>query len=224
MISEMEKAALVRNVKDMYPKLAQGTVIKEQLDRMRLHEESVVKWGMKLGVPLTQLGVHDDSKYTLAEFPHYAKWHVLKDRSDPTGYAMALHHHHNFNEHHPHHWVVRVGWKVRKGVECVNGCYPMPRIFVAEMVADWCAAADVYDGIEGINNEWLIKNFWQLPMHPFTIGLALDMLPSVGGDVKELLRKQPSDVAFGMPSAPVQPWLESPRIVKTRTWQWVPES
>lgn len=138
----------------------------------------------KVGVPLWRAIVHDLSKFTPAELPHYNR-SFFGDRGDPRGFAVAWLHHQNHNPHHPEYWYTRSD--ISKVIDGTAGYLPMPWPFVREMVADWLAASRAYTGSWDIS-KWLKE---ELPrreekMHPYTrqrVGNVLTQLGYLqGGD------------------------------------------
>ena len=197
MISSMAIAQLINQVKICD---VDGTIpltaVNEYVDQLTAHCEAVYRWGIKLGVDERQLSVHDDSKWSLEEFIPFLRWHMLGDKSDPMAYQTAFHLHQNRNPHHWHYWVCRHG-VVYHGVKLPEKAFPMPYPYILEMVADWCGAAEVRSGVTGgINNEWLIKNFWRMTLHSLTRDALMDILPRVGGDVEALKESKPPNITI----------------------------
>ena len=54
------------------------------LDSLNRHIAAVRETGLKLGVPREQLDIHDQSKFSLEEFPYYAR-NLFADRFTPKG-------------------------------------------------------------------------------------------------------------------------------------------
>ena len=105
------------------------------------HKAYVFRAGLKTGAPLWRLLIHDLSKYTPMEAPHYGRL-FFGDKSDPDGYNQAWLHHQNVNPHHWEYWIPRTGGRCQIGQEPL----PMPMWAVQEMVADWCGASKAYEG------------------------------------------------------------------------------
>lgn len=130
------------------------------------HKVYVFRAGRRVGAPLWRLIIHDWSKFTPAELPHYARqFYGTKD--DPTGWAKAWVHHQNANPHHWEYWVTRSGAGVIKAGEPVE----MPDHFVREMVADWIGASRAYNGSYPGSFEawpWYQQNFSKITLHPTT--------------------------------------------------------
>ena len=89
--------------------------------------------GLKLGVPLYLLVLHDWSKFTPAELPHLQRRFSDVD-VDLLGVSYACNHHQNNNKHHREYWIPVTGLD-----NCEYGDLqplPMPRKYALEMVAD----------------------------------------------------------------------------------------
>ena len=121
--------------------------------------------GEKLGVNPDQLKSHDWTKFSLEEFPYYAR-QFTGDKGDPDGFARAWLHHQNNNLHHWEYWITRSGHS-HGGGGIVDGCLRMPREYVLEMVADWMGASMAYTGSWDMT-EWLTKNLQNIKLHPST--------------------------------------------------------
>lgn len=144
------------------------------------HIAFVKQAGYSIDVPLEQLAIHDASKYSFEEFPHYAR-SFHGDRGDPAGFAVAWLHHQNRNPHHWEYWITRSDSKGASGA--VNSCLPMPEQYVREMVADWMGASMAYTGSWAID-EWCMKNVPNMKLHPAThqlLGIVLRELGYQGG-------------------------------------------
>lgn len=72
------------------------------------HKWFVFLAGLKTGVPLWRLIIHDWSKFTPSELPHYQR-QFFGDKDDPLGFAAAWLHHQNHNPHHWEYWLPRSG-------------------------------------------------------------------------------------------------------------------
>lgn len=138
------------------------------------HIAYVQEAGEKVGVRVAQLAMHDNSKYQIEEFPHYAR-SFHGDRGDPAGFAVAWLHHQNFNPHHWEYWITRSD----HSKSSVNGCLPMPESYVREMVADWMGASMTYTGKWEID-EWCTKNAPNMRMHPDTWQRLGEVLREMG--------------------------------------------
>lgn len=109
------------------------------------HKWFVFLAGLKLGVPVLQLILHDISKLMPWELPHYQRQFFGK-ANDPKGFINCWIHHQNHNKHHWEYWIPRTGHN-----RC-NPQYPddvpveMPERYVKEMIADWLGAGRAYEG------------------------------------------------------------------------------
>ena len=137
------------------------------------HKWYVAYAGVRLGVPLWRLLIHDWTKFTRAEWGPYvrrffgARGSVLDKGADPQEFQDAWRHHYERNPHHPEYWrqpeedgTLRANW--------------MPPKYVREMVADWYGAgmAQGKPDIEG----WYFANKERLPLHPGSRFLATQVL------------------------------------------------
>jgi hypothetical protein len=114
---------------------------------------------------------HDLSKYSLAEFCNGAKYYQgnrspnAQEREEK-GYSEAWMHHKGRNRHHYDYWT---------DMSRVTGRYesvPMPRRYLAEMVADRVAACKVYEGgsyTSGSALSYLTRSREKNLMHPQTL-------------------------------------------------------
>jgi hypothetical protein len=116
------------------------------------HKWFVVVAGIKIGVPLSTLLKHDNSKFSLKELPHYGQ-HFFGDKGNPDGFAKAWLHH---QKHNKHHWEYWSGQPVE-----------MPDEYVLEMIADWMGAGRAYTGSWDIS-EWFVQNNEKMKLHPLT--------------------------------------------------------
>lgn len=132
--------------------------------------------GRKIGVPASQLEVHDESKWTLYEFPGYARH--FKGDGDPDGFATAWLHHIHYNPHHWQHWIFP-GGHTPKGSNVEGGVVEMPRCYVLEMVADWMGAEMAYGGSWNMTN-WLSKHISKIKVHSATAEYLVSVLGALG--------------------------------------------
>ena len=150
--------------------------LKDFDESLHKHIFYVRQAGEKIGVPSDQLERHDLSKYTMQEFPHYAR-SFHGDRGDPNGFAGAwLHHIHN-NPHHWQYWIYPDGF-TPKGSNVENGVVKMPQHYALEMIADWMGASYVYTGSWDMQ-KWLWENIPRIILHSDTaeyVRQTLDML------------------------------------------------
>lgn len=95
--------------------------------------------------PLWRLVIHDWSKFTPSEAPHYGR-QFFGDKSDPEGFVKAWIHHQNHNPHHWEYWIPRTGHNRCTPPYPDNVPVAMPEWAVREMVADWLGASRAYEG------------------------------------------------------------------------------
>lgn len=121
------------------------------------HKFFVFLAGLKTGAPIWNLIIHDWSKFTPSEYPHYQR-QFFGDKGDPKGFAVAWLHHQNYNPHHWEYWITRSGHG--KGAFFDN-ILDMPEWAVREMIADWMGAGRAYEGQwPDINNwKWYNENY-----------------------------------------------------------------
>lgn len=145
------------------------------------HKWHVFWAGLRLGVPLRQLIIHDWVKFLPVEwFPYVRQFYnsdgtkrSVRDASgayDPNAQSDAfkrawLHH-----QREPHHWQAWVS--IGDGGSLV--ALPMPRRFAREMVADWIGAgrANSSRDAEG----WYLKNKDKLVLHDSTRYLVTQVI------------------------------------------------
>lgn len=125
---------------------------------LQRHIECVRLAGTRLGVPFTQLLLHDISKLKPEEFPFYAR-NFYGDKGDPAGYTQAWLHHQNHNPHHWEYWILRGIIDPEDDeahiIDKRSGCLPMPNNYVREMVADWMGASKAY------TDSWSIRRWYR---------------------------------------------------------------
>jgi len=132
------------------------------------HKYFVLVAGIRIGVPLYLLLMHDMSKFLPSELPHYAK-QFFGSKDDPIGFILCWTHHQNRNPHHWEYWIPRTGH---------NRCDPpykdmfpidIPDKYIREMVADWIGASRAYEGKYPDRNwQWLKNNFKDIRVSPST--------------------------------------------------------
>jgi len=110
------------------------------------HKWFVLLAGLKTKAPLWRLLIHDWSKFTPSELPHYQRQFFGKEKS-PTEWARCWVHHQNTNPHHWEYWIDRSGFPICKAVT-------MPWWAVREMIADWMAACRAYEGYWPTSERW----------------------------------------------------------------------
>lgn len=138
-------------------------------DALVNHIGLVNRYGTEFGVEKSLLAVHDKSKWTKLEYPHYAnRFHGNMVHSNR--FVAAVNHHVLNNQHHPEYWNQTGEW------------YPMPRSYVLEMIADWHAASFQYTGSDNIQ-DWLNKKFDKSRLHPRSIDVLRKELKDIGYDL-----------------------------------------
>lgn len=142
------------------------------------HKYYVYLAGRRLGVGWWQLVIHDWTKFTPAEYPHYQR-QFFGDKGDPVGFARAWLHHQNHWPHHWEYWITRTNHAQGAQAGIVDDCLPMPEIYVREMLADWQGASRAYTGSWDIG-DWLSKNWPRIRLHPDTRRLLLKILADGG--------------------------------------------
>ena len=118
---------------------------------------------------IDNLWIHDMSKFSANESFGYA-FHDFKSQKMDLSFERAWNHHKHHNTHHPEHW-----FSVNKGGE--PEMMAMPRIYIAEMIADWIGAGMVYGSSL---SEWLPKNLNKFTWHKETADGVEIMLDLIG--------------------------------------------
>jgi len=139
------------------------------------HKWFVFLAGLKTGVPLWRLVIHDWSKFMPCEWFPYANFFYgpKPDKNEPDDWVywisveahrapfdLAWLHHQHRNPHHWQHWVLREDNGDTKFLK-------MPENFVREMVADWCGAGRAITGKWDVAT-WYEKNAYKILLHPKT--------------------------------------------------------
>lgn len=149
-------------------------------ESLHLHKKYVMQAGLIVGgIPEERLFNHDASKFTEAEYPHYAR-QFHGDKGDPAGFARAwLNHIHN-NPHHWQYWIFPDGF-APEGGNSEGGVLPMPETYVREMVADWMGASFTYTNSWDMT-DWLNKHLptKKVILHSETWPMLYDTLYSIG--------------------------------------------
>ena len=156
------------------------------LDSLNRHIAAVRETGLKLGVPREQLDIHDQSKFSLEEFPYYAR-NFFGDKGDPDGWARAWLNHIHHNRHHWNHWLFADRF-TPKGSTVEDGAVRMPRNYLLEMVADWMGAGYAYTGSWDMT-KWLTDNLPRIRLHSETWIELGEILVGLGYDMDELWRR-----------------------------------
>ena len=108
-----------------------------------VHKWFVFRAGLKIGVPLYLLIIHDLSKYGPQEAPHYGR-QFHGDGMRPVEFNDAWLHHQNTNKHHWEYWIPRTTHYA--GTIQPNLPMEMPMKYAMEMAADWLGASRAYEG------------------------------------------------------------------------------
>lgn len=162
---------------DIYlPRQAKNEIEQKFIDSLGEHIQYVQEAGEMIGVHPELLAVHDNSKWSDAEFSRYAKH--FHGGGDPDGFAYAwLHHIHN-NPHHWQHWIYPDGF-TPKGSEVENGVLQMPFYYAREMIADWMGASMAYTDSWDMA-EWLLNNIPKIRVHSRTADFLRAELDNLG--------------------------------------------
>lgn len=95
-----------------------------------LGEKLIEKGEIELGRQLIANGyIHDASKFHGIEWDHMAPGQELAEEGAKLKLKLAVQHHNRTNSHHPEYWAT---------------IQHMPRLYVAEMVADWKARSEEF--------------------------------------------------------------------------------
>lgn len=143
------------------------------------HKWFVFRAGLKTKTPLHLLIIHDWSKFTPSEAPHYGR-QFFGSKDDPLGFSRAWNHHQKTNPHHWEYWVMVTGHN--RGGFPDGSALPMPEKYAREMLADWLGASRAYEGkwpksLESWN--WWAKNFAGLNLHPETRAFLLRIVAEI---------------------------------------------
>ncbi len=134
------------------------------LESLYSHIDYVKEAGKMIGVKSLQLAIHDQSKFSPQEFPHYAKHFFGGGDKDNFNYAW-LHHIHN----NPHHWQHYLIGGMNTSI------LEMPKKYALEMVADWMGASMAYTESWDMS-DWLNSNRKKIILHPNTARYINDVL------------------------------------------------
>lgn len=164
------------------------------------HKAFVFRAGIKTGAPIWRLLIHDWTKFTPSEAPHYGR-QFFGDGGDPLGFAQAWNHHQKHNPHHWEYWFPITGHD-RGGYPGMEPL-PMPDWAVKEMVADWYGASRAYEGSWPYDRplhewRWFTENFPKIrkQMHPATQDRVLGILSrKFAEDVLPYQRSPANEVA-----------------------------
>ena len=119
------------------------------------HKWFVFLAGLKLGVPVWRLIIHDWSKFLPSELPHYGKQFFGK-ANDSLGFTICWLKHQNRHPHHWEYWIPRTGHSYNTDDPYGdNEPLPMPFWAIKEMIADWMGAGRAYEGKWPDFNNWV---------------------------------------------------------------------
>lgn len=160
--------------------------VKDFFEALHLHKKYVLEAGLIVGgIPDERLFNHDASKFTEAEFPHYAR-QFHGDKGDPAGFAKAWLHHVHHNDHHWQYWLFGAGFSPYDGGVEHSGALPMPEVCIREMVADWMGAEMAYRNSWDMT-KWLNRNLdfgdlatSRIRLHSDTASILFGILCSIG--------------------------------------------
>lgn len=130
------------------------------------HKLFVLIAGIKYGVPIWRLLIHDWSKFMLIEWVAYRDFFYGERGPDgnrrpevKAAFKRAWLHHIHLN---PHHWNAWTNLDT-DGVSVL----PMPEKYWREMLADWYGAGRAITG-EWRAGEWFDENEGKIVLHPDT--------------------------------------------------------
>jgi hypothetical protein len=146
------------------------------IESLNRHISYVQEAGAKIGVHPRQLEIHDNSKWSDAEFQAYAKH--FHGGGVPDLFASAWLRHIHLNPHHWQHWIYPDGY-TPKGSNIEKGVVQMPNIYALEMVADWMGASRAYTGSWDMK-DWLWKNMPKIRVHSETAEFLRQTLDTLG--------------------------------------------
>lgn len=137
------------------------------------HKWFVFLEGLRVGVPMWRLIIHDWTKFMPSELPHYGRQFFGK-ADDAEGFIGCWVKHQNRHPHHWEYWIPRTGHNRCNPPYKDNMPIPMPHWAVKEMLADWLGASWAYGGAR-INNVnvwyWYDNNYdknIKNRLHPIT--------------------------------------------------------
>lgn len=150
------------------------------------HKWFVLLVGIRIGVPLWRLIVHDWSKFLPSELPHYQR-HFCGDKGDPAAFDLAWLRHQNRHEHHPHFWITRSEY----APSAINNCLPMSQGAILEMVADWSGSKG-----RAYTRNWDISTWTPFflgnqSFHPNTLKELVRIVQKMGGRVVKEMPNHP---------------------------------
>lgn len=126
------------------------------------HKFFVLKFGLKLKVPLYLLIIHDWTKFLPDEFFAHAAYFFGKTQTpqDIENFKYASLKHIHRNKHHNQYWALKDDFI---GIENLE----IPIKYLKEMVVDWAAAGYTKHGKIEVKS-WYYKNKWDIHLHKST--------------------------------------------------------
>lgn len=117
------------------------------------HKWFVILASRRVGLPLWRALLHDLSKFSWKELPHYQR-QFFGPADQPERFAEAWLHHQNCNPHHWEYWIPRTAHSKGSFNPKPNETLTMPDWALREMVVDWMAAGRAY------NKKWPDVRKW----------------------------------------------------------------
>lgn len=151
-------------------------IAKAFAESLQEHIMYVQEAAQMLQVPKEQIEIHDQSKWSEAEFPGYAYYfhgHFRGGSAHVDEFAMAWLHHIHCNKHHWEYWILPDGYSPN-GSTVENGIVEMPKNFVLEMVADWMGSEFHLTG------NWDMKDWLKIRVHSQTAKYLREVLDNLG--------------------------------------------
>jgi hypothetical protein len=155
----------------------------EYFFRVWKHKYYVMRAGLKIGVSVWQLIVHDWHKFTPAEFVPYARYFCGgKNEDDKDAFMYAWLNHARKGKHHWEYWILNSGYDFSRAQ---GGLIPMPEKYIIEMVADWMGASMAYTGSWNMQL-WLMDNLQNVldNMNDLKTSYLIDVLICQGYNLK----------------------------------------
>ncbi len=146
------------------------------IESLHKHIAYVDEAGRTIGVPIGQLEIHDNSKWSNEEFYAYVKH--FEGGGAPDEFARAWLHHLHLN---PHHWQYHIFPErhTPKDSDVEQGVVQMPADYALEMVADWMGT-EMYKTGSFDMTKWLIKNIPRIRVHSKTALVLCEVLKDLG--------------------------------------------
>lgn len=143
---------------------------------LQRHIAFVSEAAIQLNVSNAQIKIHDQSKWSEAEFPGYARH--FHGGGAPDEFARAWLHHIHHNQHHWQYWIFP-DFFTPPGSSVENGVVEMPQKFALEMVADWMGASRAYTGSWDMA-AWLETHIPKIRVHSQTAAYLREVLDGLG--------------------------------------------